>query len=122
MMTLPRKMRSALIMGLAAAMFAASMPVVPARAEMVRTDRIIDRMEVDARRAEVAAFLARQDVRDQLSALGVKPDEAAKRVDSMSDAEVLQIAGKIDSLPAGQAAGFNLVVVLLLVIIIILIV
>jgi len=122
MMTLPRKMRSALAMGLAAAMFAASMPVVPARAEMVRTDRIIDRMEVDARRAEVAAFLARQDVRDRLSALGVTPGEAAKRVDSMSDAEVLQIAGKIDSLPAGQAAGFNLVVVLLLVIIIILIV
>lgn len=122
MMTLPRKMRSALAMGLAATMFAASMPVVPARAEMVRTDRIIERMEVDARRAEVAAFLARQDVRDQLSALGVTPDEAAKRVHSMSDAEVLQIAGKIDSLPAGQAAGFNLVVVLLLVIIIILIV
>lgn len=121
-MTLPRKLRSALATILAAAMFVVSMPVGLVRAEMIKTDRVIDRMEVDARRAEIAAFLARQDVRDQMTALGVAPDEAAIRVDSMSDAEVIQVAQQIDNLPAGQAAGFSLVVVLLLVIIIILLV
>ena len=121
-MTLSRKMRSALASVMAAVMFVASMPFGVVRAEMVSTDRIIERMDVDARRAEIAAFLARQDVKDQISALGVAPDEAAERVASMSDAEVLQIAQKIDSLPAGQAGGISLVVVLLLVIIIILIV
>lgn len=121
-MTLPRKMRSALATVLVAAMFVSSMPVGIVRAEMVRTDRIIERMEVDARRAEIASFLARRDVQDQMSALGVAPDEAAMRVASLSDAEVLQVAQEIDSMPAGQAGGFSLVVVLLLVIIIILIV
>jgi len=121
-MTLPRKLRSALATVMAAAMFVVSMPVGIVRAEMVSTDRIIERMDVDARRAEIAAFLARQDVQSQMSALGVTPDEAAERVASMSDAEVLQVAEKIDSLPAGQAGGVSLVVVLLLIIIIILII
>jgi len=121
-MTIPGTIRSALATVLAAALFVASMPVGIVRAEMVETDRIIEQMDVDARRAKIAAFLARQDVQGQMSALGVAPDEAAERVAGMSDAEVLQVAQKIDSLPAGQAGGVSLVVVLLLIIIIILII
>ena len=117
-----RNMRPALAMVLAAAMFTVSMPVGIVRAEMVKTDQIIERMEVDARRAEIAAFLARADVRDRIAALGVAPDEAAMRVASLSDAEVLQVAQEIESLPAGQAGGVSVVVVLLLIIIILLLV
>lgn len=121
-MTRLRKLRPALAMLLAAAMFTASMPVGIVRAEMVKTDRIIERMEVDARRAEIAAFLARADVRERIAALGVSPDEAAMRVASLSDAEVLQVAQEMENLPAGQAQGVSLVVVLLLVIIVILLI
>ena len=117
-----RNMRPALAMVLAAAMFTVSMPVDIVRAEMVKTDRIIERMEVDARRAEIAAFLARADVRERIAALGVAPDEAAMRVASLSDAEVLQVAQEMENLPAGQAQGVSLVVVLLLIIIILLLV
>lgn len=117
-----RTLRSAIATVLAAAMFTVSMPVGVVRAKMVETGPVIDRMEVAARRAEISAFLARSDIRDQLATLGVPADEAAARVASLSDAEVLQIAQKIDELPAGQAGGVSLVVVLLLVIILILIV
>ena len=52
----------------------------------------------------MAAFLGREDVRAQLKALGVSPDEAEARVAALSDAEIKRIAGHIDSLPAGQGA------------------
>ena len=117
-----RRLRPAIAAVLAAAMFASSMPVGIARAEMVKTDRIVERMEVEARRAEIAAFLAKADVRERIAELGVAPDEAEMRVASLSDAEVLQVAQEMDNLPAGQAGGVSLVVLLLLVIIIILLV
>jgi hypothetical protein len=117
-----RKIQPVLATVLAAAMFTASMPVGIVRAEMVKTDRIIERMDADARRAEIAALLARTDMRERVAALGVAPDEAAMRVASLSDAEVLQVAQEMDNLPAGRAGSFSLVVILLLVIILILLV
>lgn len=120
-MTFARTLRSP-IAPLLAAMLAASIPVGIVRAEMVQTDSVIRRVDVESRRAEIAAFLARGDVRDRLGVLGVAPDEAAERVASMSDAEVLQVAQEIDDLPAGQASGYSLVVILLLVIILVLII
>ena len=117
-----RSLRQSIGLVLAAAMFTASMPIGVARAEMVKTDPIIEQMEADARRTELASFLARADVQEQLTALGVAPGEAESRVASMSDAEVLQVAQEIDNLPAGQAGGVSLVVLLLLIIIIILLI
>ena len=121
-MRIQRNLRSALAAVLAAAMFTASMPVGIVRAEMVKTDRIIERMDVDAGRAEIAAFLARADVRDRIAALGVAPDEAAVRVASLSDAEVLQIAQDLENMPAGQASSTSVIVILLLVIIVLLVI
>jgi hypothetical protein len=43
-------------------------------------------------------------VRQQMVALGVDPAEAMGRVASLSDAEVQQIAGHLDRLPAGGDA------------------
>lgn len=121
-MRILRNLRPALATVLAAAMFTASMPVGIVRAEMVGTDHIIDRMDVEARRAEIAAFLARDDMRERIAALGVAPDEAAMRVASLSDAEVLQVAQEMDNLPAGQASGTSIVIILLLVIILVLVI
>jgi hypothetical protein len=39
-----------------------------------------------------------------MAALGVDPNEAAARVAALSDAQVREIAGQIDQLPAGQSA------------------
>lgn len=88
-----------------------SLPLGVAKAALITTDRVIgdhtraergigDDMQHERRRVD--AFLQRQDVRDQMVALGVDPEEARARVASLSDREIGQIAGQIDRLPAGQ--------------------
>jgi uncharacterized protein DUF6627 len=55
--------------------------------------------------------------------MGIAADEARARVDAMTPAEVAQVAGRLDSLPAGGAMSDRdlLLVVLLVVLILILI-
>lgn len=98
-----RKLRAALATMMAAAMFMASMPIAVVQAEMVPTDRVVDRMEIDTRRAEIASFLSREVVSRKIAAMGVTQDEAEMRVASMTDAEILQVSSRIENLPAGQA-------------------
>ena len=62
-------------------------------------------------RAYVMGILTRADVQAEMRTLGVDPEEAIARVDAMSDAEVRDVAGKIDSSPAGAAHGLILGIV-----------
>lgn len=97
--------RSRLIaLPLIALMLAVTMPAGLARAALVGTDQIVTRADIDADRARIAAFLSRNDVRQEIERMGVNPAEAAARVDSLSDAEVQQLAARMDQLPAGQGA------------------
>lgn len=106
---------------LAALMMAVSMPLGAAQAALVSTDQIIDKSEVAADRAQVASFLARDDVRRNLQAMGVDPDEAAARVAMMTDAEVRQVAARIDELPAGQDVAVALISAALLIFLVLLV-
>lgn len=78
---------------------------MPARAAMVSTDQALATISGDTQRATVLSFLARDDIRDQMIVMGVDPAEAAERVASLSDAEIENIAGRIDELPAGEGFG-----------------
>jgi hypothetical protein len=78
-----------------------SLPLGVAQAALISTDQVLGNAAPDERR-KVEAFLQRQDVREQMVAFGVEPDEAAARVASLSDGEIRQIAGQIDRLPAGR--------------------
>ena len=80
-------------------------PAGPANAGLISTDRIIEQERVSSDRERVASFVARDDVRKELRKHGVNPDEAAARVAALSDAEIGQIADRLDSLPAGQDAA-----------------
>lgn len=82
----------------------ASLPFNVANAGLVTTDRVLTQESGSADRARVHDFLDRKDVRNQLGSLGVDPDEAKRRIDSLSDEEVRRIAGKIDTMPAGEGA------------------
>jgi hypothetical protein len=89
-------------------MLITSLPLGAAQAALITTDQVIgDAARHD--RGKVDAFLQRQDVRDQMVAFGVDPDEAKARVASLSDSEIRQIAGQIDQLPAGQGVLVALV-------------
>jgi len=89
---------------LIALMLAISMPAGIARAALVGTDQIITLVDIEADRARIAAFLARDDVRQEIERMGVNPAEASARVDGLSDSEVQTIAARMDSMPAGQGA------------------
>lgn len=89
---------------LAVIFFLACLPLDAANAGLVSTDRVLAQQNADAERTRIQDFLEREDVRSQLEAFGVDPSEAAKRVNSLSDEEIHQIAGKIDTLPAGEGA------------------
>ena len=57
---------------------------------------------LDADRERLLSLIEREDVADQLSALGVDTADAKQRVAEMSAAEVAQLNQQIDDLPAGS--------------------
>lgn len=102
-MNMFRNVRKPIAAALAVVMTLLSAPIIPAQAAIVGTDQII--ASPDNARDKVSAFLARGDVRAELERLGLSPEEAKKRVGALSDKEISMIAGKIDSMPAGEGLG-----------------
>ena len=78
-----------------------STPVGSAFAAMIGTEALLKNRDASGARDQVRSFLERQEVQSQLTARGIDPAEAKTRVDSLSDAEVMRLADKIDQLPAG---------------------
>lgn len=72
-----------------------------AQAGMVATDELTTVTSSASERERLSAFLAREDVSQALRGQGVSPAAAAERVQALSDAEVAQLAGRIDQAPAG---------------------
>lgn len=78
-----------------------SMPVQTVKAAMVRTETVLTLSTAKNVRENLNQFLKREDVKAIMMAQGISPVEATARVDSLSDAEIMQIADKMDQLPAG---------------------
>lgn len=89
----------------------------PALAGVVGTAEAVAAAQGRDARAMVDATLARADVRGELAAMGVDPAEVEGRIDALSDAEVAQLAGQIESAPAGGDALAVIGVVFLVLII-----
>lgn len=70
---------------------------LPAQAAIVGTDATIHASQ----NSQAHDLLARQDVRDQLVQMGVNPDDALARINSMSEQEIAALNGKLNELPAG---------------------
>lgn len=105
----------------AACFFAVTGPLPVAQAAMIGTERIVSQQELTDARANLDAFFSRNDVREQMEALGVSADEAKARVAGMTDEEVTRVASRLDSLPAGQGAVGVLVGAAVIIIIVLLI-
>ncbi|TNF59086.1 MAG: hypothetical protein EP306_11690 [Burkholderiales bacterium] len=89
-----------LIVALVPALTLVSLPV-RAQAGLISTEEVVADAGGQAARDKVADFLARDDVRQALEGHGVAGDEALERVRAMSDAEVAQLAQRVDEVPAG---------------------
>lgn len=90
-----------------------------ARAELVPTEAVLS--DAGAARGQVGALLVRDEVTRELRELGVDPEQARARVAALSDAELAEIAGRLDQLPAGGDAVGAIVTALLIVFIVLLI-
>jgi len=77
---------------------------MPVSAAVIGTDTVIastTTMDISRQRSELTTFMARADVNTQLVSLGVDPSQAAARIAALSDDEVQQLHGKMQTLPAG---------------------
>lgn len=97
--------------------FVITSAVIPAvEARMIDTPAYLDQ-EAAAAQGDLASFMARQDVREKLAALGVNPDDATNRIAALTDQEVSQLQNRIDDLPAGSSVLAVLGVVLVVLIV-----
>ena len=72
-----------------------------ANAGVISTGMAIQSDVREQRLDRVESFLARDDVRSALIAYGVSPDDASRRTLALTDAELQQLASRIDQLPSG---------------------
>ncbi len=76
-------------------------------AEMVPTESTIEQPSQDETdRQRILDLLDRQEVVNELEKYGITKVEATSRINSLTDEEVTEIAGKLDELPT--AGFFNL--------------
>lgn len=71
------------------------------QAAIIGTEQIHAASVAEQQRARIAAALNRPEVMSQLEKMGVDRADAQARVAALTDAEAAQLAGQIDSLPAG---------------------
>lgn len=98
-----------------------TIPVQPLLAAMIPTEASVDTVAADRARSNLKTLLAREDVRQALVDQGIDPAEATARIDGLTDAEAVAVAGRLDNLPAGGSALGVIVGALLIVFLVLLI-
>ena len=76
-----------------------------AGAAIIGTEAVATTNPTQQERHRLMRLLERGDVRSYLSANGVDPAFAKARIESLTDAEVHELAGRLDEHPAGQDFG-----------------
>ena len=115
-MTILRRLKGKICSLLVVSMFGMTVHMT-ANAGIVNTTDMIDAQQVQQERERIQDWMARDDVRDQLTAMGVDVNDAQARVDSMTDQEVLTMAAKMDQMPAGSGTGEVLIIAGLVIVI-----
>lgn len=90
---------------------------LPSVAGIVGTEQLLQNQSQGVDRASLLSALERDEVRRQLIARGVDPDNARQRIAALSDEQVREIGNGIDQLPAGAGVLEILVAVVLVLVI-----
>ncbi len=98
-MKLHKRFRQALASLLAIALF--TLQAAPLQAAMMGTGELLQLEQGRVDRQQLNSLMQRDDVREQLTLMGVDADQARERVAAMSDEEVRQLNGHLSELPAG---------------------
>jgi hypothetical protein len=95
---------------------AAALLTPQAHAGLIPTDDA----QAQDERARVKALIERPELSAALEKAGLEPREAAARVDAMSDAEVLRLAGRLDAAVAGgQISNESLLLIIIIILLLI---
>ncbi|TVP83001.1 DUF6627 family protein [Thioalkalivibrio sp.] len=86
------------------ALLLTALPATPLLAGMIDTQTLVAASSAQFERTELVQRLQSDEVRDALTRMGVNPADAQKRVDRLSDAEVLALNARLEELPAGGSA------------------
>jgi hypothetical protein len=91
-----------------------AVPYQPVLAALVPTEAAIEVRSAEEARGLIHRLLAREEVQGQLMLHGIDPAEARARVDSLSDAEAIEVAKHVDQLaPGGSTVGIIVGAILL---------
>jgi hypothetical protein len=118
MIGLRRKGRPVFLLMLALAL-SISLPYQAALAALVDTEEVMDAAKGNDMRARLNQYLAREEVQAALRAQGIDLVEAQARVASLTDAEIAQIASRLDELPAGGVLGFVILVLVIVLLVLV---
>jgi hypothetical protein len=98
-----------------------AVPYPAALAALVPTEAAVEARPAQEARVLIHSLLAREEVHARLLLHGIDPGEAKARVESLSDAETIEVAKRIDQLSAGGSAVGIIVGAILLVFFVLLI-
>lgn len=116
-----RNLCRAVVASVIAGLLVTTMPMPRAQAALVTSEELATQRSAAADRARINELLARDEVKSQLETYGISSEEAQARINALSDEEIMQIAGKMDELPAGQSALGVIIGAILVVFIVLLI-
>lgn len=116
-----QRMCRALALPMAVLMFLEVGPLPVAHAALVSTEQVISEDAATKDRERVMNFLAREEVRTEMEALGIDPEEAAARAKALSYEEIVRIANTLDETAVGQDAVAAIVGAIVLVFLVLLI-
>lgn len=102
-------------------MFVLMAPCQAVLAALVPTEAAVEARSAREARDLINSLLSREEVQAQLTLHGIDPLEAKARVDSLSDAEAVDAANRIDQLPAGGGAVGIIVGAILIIFLVLLI-
>jgi hypothetical protein len=89
---------------MASLMLLITVPYQSIFAAMISTDVTVESERAQKSRAELKKLIARENVEKYLIAQGIDPVEVKSRIDTLTDAEAIALAVKIEELPAGGSA------------------
>ena len=107
-MVTDRMVRRFLALTLSVVMIVGSVLVPQAKAGLITTEEFRagqqhNNQDLSKEWFKIREVMDRADVRQQMLALGIGPAEAEERLAALSDDDVRNLAGRLDTLPAGQA-------------------
>ena len=82
------------------------LPMSQASAAMVGTEQVVAQAQSQFNRDKLLNLISRADVAQHMQSMGVSHENASARVNALTDEEVQQVSGKLESLPVGAASGW----------------